>query len=64
MAYFESVGKIQYEGRDSNNPLAFKHYNPRSSCAWQDDGGTSSLRRGLLAYIHREAVRIRSAPAR
>lgn len=28
MAYFESVGKVQYEGRDSNNPLAFKHYNP------------------------------------
>ena len=28
MAYFESVGKVQYEGRDSKNPLAFKHYNP------------------------------------
>jgi xylose isomerase len=29
MAYFESVGKIQYEGRNSDNPLAFKHYNPQ-----------------------------------
>lgn len=28
MAYFENVGKIEYEGRKSNNPLAFKHYNP------------------------------------
>jgi len=29
MAYFESVGKIQYEGKESSNPLAFKHYNPQ-----------------------------------
>jgi len=29
MAYFESVGKIQFEGRNSDNPLAFKHYNPQ-----------------------------------
>lgn len=25
-AYFPSVGKITYEGRNSQNPLAFKHY--------------------------------------
>ncbi len=25
--YFKNVGKIQYEGKDSDNPLAFKHYN-------------------------------------
>lgn len=28
MAYFEGIGKIAYEGKDSKNPLAFKHYNP------------------------------------
>ncbi|WP_407271081.1 xylose isomerase [Radiobacillus sp. PE A8.2] len=28
MAYFENVNKIKYEGLDSNNPLAFKFYNP------------------------------------
>ncbi len=28
MAYFPDVPKIQYEGPDSKNPLAFKHYNP------------------------------------
>lgn len=27
MAYFENVNKIQFEGKDSKNPLAFKHYN-------------------------------------
>lgn len=27
MSYFKNVGKIQYEGSGSNNPLAFKHYN-------------------------------------
>ena len=49
MAYFPNIGKVQFEGRDSNNPLAFKHYNPRSSRARQDDEGTSALRR---AYWH------------
>ncbi|WP_308638312.1 xylose isomerase [Paenibacillus silvisoli] len=28
MAYFQNIGKIQYEGKGSDNPLAFKHYNP------------------------------------
>ena len=26
--YFKGIGKIQYEGKDSKNPLAFKYYNP------------------------------------
>ena len=25
--YFKNVGKIKFEGKDSDNPLAFKHYN-------------------------------------
>ncbi len=29
MAYFDTVGKIQYEGKGSDNPFAFKHYNPK-----------------------------------
>lgn len=28
MAYFEGIGKINYEGPKSKNPLAFKYYNP------------------------------------
>jgi xylose isomerase len=28
MSYFPEVNRIQYEGRKSRNPLAFKHYNP------------------------------------
>jgi xylose isomerase len=28
MEYFPEVPRIPYEGRDSKNPLAFKHYNP------------------------------------
>lgn len=28
MAYFENIKPIDYEGPDSQNPLAFKHYNP------------------------------------
>jgi xylose isomerase len=26
--YFPTVGRIQFEGHDSKNPLAFKHFNP------------------------------------
>ncbi|HCW06879.1 MAG TPA: xylose isomerase, partial [Cytophagales bacterium] len=26
--YFKSIGKIKFEGKESDNPLAFKHYNP------------------------------------
>jgi xylose isomerase len=28
MSYFESVGNVKFEGKQSSNPLAFKHYNP------------------------------------
>ena len=28
MSYFPEINKIQYEGKASTNPLAFKHYNP------------------------------------
>ena len=26
--YFKGIGKIQFEGKESDNPLAFKYYNP------------------------------------
>ena len=28
MEYFKNVGKIKYEGKQSDNPFAFKFYNP------------------------------------
>lgn len=28
MAYFEQIEKIQYEGTETKNPFAFRHYNP------------------------------------
>ncbi len=31
--YFPGIGKIAYEGRDSDNPLAFKWYNPDQKLA-------------------------------
>ncbi|MEC0235465.1 xylose isomerase [Paenibacillus kribbensis] len=33
MAYFEQVSKIQFEGKQSNNPFAFKFYNPQEIVA-------------------------------
>ncbi len=31
--YFKGIGEIKYEGRDSDNPLAFKYYNPEQVVA-------------------------------
>ena len=28
MPYFDEIGKVKYEGRHSDNPFAFKFYNP------------------------------------
>src|SRR5262245_61892438 len=56
MAFFPDVAKIKYEGPDSKNPLAFRHYNPDevvegktmkehlrfSVCYWHTFRGTGS----------------------
>jgi xylose isomerase len=31
--YFKGIGEIKYEGKDSDNPLAFKYYNPEQMVA-------------------------------
>jgi xylose isomerase len=31
--YFKGIGEIKFEGKDSNNPLAFKYYNPNQIVA-------------------------------
>ncbi|SHJ34930.1 D-xylose isomerase [Arenibacter nanhaiticus] len=31
--YFKGIGEIKYEGKDSDNPLAFKYYNPEQLVA-------------------------------
>ena len=31
--YFPQIGKIQFEGKDSKNPLAFHYYNPEQVVA-------------------------------
>lgn len=31
--YFKSIGEIKYEGKDSDNPLAFKYYDPEQLVA-------------------------------
>ncbi len=33
MSYFNNISKIQYEGKESKNPLAFKFYNPDEAVA-------------------------------
>ena len=31
--YFKGIGKVKYEGKESDNPLAFKYYNPNPNAA-------------------------------
>ena len=33
---FPGIGPIRYEGPDSKNPLAFRHYNPTELVEWAD----------------------------
>jgi xylose isomerase len=33
--YFKGIDAIKFEGKDSDNPLAFKYYNPKNSC-WKN----------------------------
>ena len=54
--FFPNISKIQFEGRDSKNPLSFKHYNPTelvggksmkdhlrfAACYWHTFCGTGS----------------------
>ncbi len=47
--YFPGVGLIQYEGRDSDNPLAFKWYNPDQQIAGKS---MKELFRFAIAYWH------------
>ncbi len=56
MSHFPNIGKIQYEGPTSKNPLAFRHYNPEevvegkkmkdllrfTVCYWHTFRGTGS----------------------
>ena len=49
MEYFANIGKIKYEGKDSQNPLSFKFYNPDEVIAGK------SMREHLrfaMAYWH------------
>ena len=31
--YFKGIGNIKFEGKESDNPLAFKYYNPEQIVA-------------------------------
>ena len=45
MPFFPDVSKIKYEGPDSNNPLAFRHYNADEMVEGKSMNGAPPLRR-------------------
>ena len=62
MPAFPDVAKIRYEGPDSKNPLAFRHYNADELVEGKTMKGPPPLQRGLLAHLPRH--RRRSVRAR
>lgn len=48
--FFPGIGKIQFEGRDSKNPMAF-HYYDENKVVMGKHERPSSFCDGLLAYI-------------
>jgi xylose isomerase len=49
--FFGDIQKIKYEGPDSTNPLAFRHYNPDEIVMGKRHGRPSALCRRLLAHL-------------
>ena len=42
MSYFDKIEQIQYEGTTSDNPLAFRYYNPDEMAILGEKNGRSS----------------------
>lgn len=51
--YFKGIKTIKFEGPESDNPLAFKYYNPKRKVGKKNDEGSFSLCYCLLAYLLR-----------
>ncbi|MFW6269723.1 MAG: TIM barrel protein, partial [Bacillota bacterium] len=47
--YFKDVSKVKFEGKDSNNPMAFKYYNPEEVVG---DKTMEETLRFSMAYWH------------
>jgi len=47
--YFKGIGEIKFEGKDSDNPLAFKYYNPEQIVAGKTMGEHFKF---AIAYWH------------
>ncbi len=54
--YFKGVDKIAFEGKKSDNPLAFKYYDPEKLVAGKKDERPFQICHCLLAFIlwHRQ----------
>ena len=49
--FFNGIGKIEFAGPKSKDPLSFKHYNPKGEGRVEDDAGTPAVLRRVLAYV-------------
>ena len=49
--YYKGIEKIQFEGRESDNPLAFKYYDSNKVVAGKNNERTFQICNCLLAFI-------------
>jgi xylose isomerase len=49
--YYKGIEKIQFEGRESDNPLAFKYYDPNRVVAGKTMKEHFKFADCILAYI-------------
>ena len=49
--FFGDIKPVKYEGPKSDNPYAFRHYDPKRVVMRQDDGRTSTPGGLLLAQL-------------
>ena len=49
--YFPSVKKVKYEGPDSKNPFAFKHYDPQEKVLGKK--WTTEMAEGMCDFLRR-----------
>ena len=49
--YFKGIGQIKYEGKRSDNPMAFKFYDAGKKVGKKNHGGALQVCHCLLAYV-------------
>ena len=48
--FYKGIGAITFEGKESDNPLSFKYYDPERK-VWTNQDGNGKLKRAFNQFI-------------